>query len=149
VPDEAAEANTLIAGMRSQLAAIAEKVASEPKTRTFVEIAQNPLYTAGSGSLIDDLVAAAGGENVVAQAGYVSYSLEQLLKDQPDVYLATKGGPLNTSMTPVFLIFEEALGVSSPINMGYASALAFILAVIIFTVTFVQRRFLERGTEMY
>lgn len=65
------------------------------------------------------------------------------------VYLATKGGPLNTSLTPVFLIFEEALGISGPINMGYASALAFILALIIFAFTLIQRRFLEHGTEMY
>jgi multiple sugar transport system permease protein len=65
------------------------------------------------------------------------------------VYLATKGGPLNTSMTPVFLIFEEALGISGPIHMGYASALAFILAAIIFAFTFIQRRFIESGTEQY
>ena len=65
------------------------------------------------------------------------------------VYLATKGGPLNTSLTPVFLIFQEALGINGPIHMGYASALAFILAVIIFTLTFFQRRFIERGTELY
>jgi multiple sugar transport system permease protein len=65
------------------------------------------------------------------------------------VYLATKGGPLNTSLTPVFLIYQEALGISGPIHMGYASALAFILAMIIFTFTFIQRRFLERGTELY
>jgi multiple sugar transport system permease protein len=65
------------------------------------------------------------------------------------VYLATQGGPLNTSLTPVFLIFREALGKSGPIHMGYASALAFILALIIFGFTFFQRRFLERGTELY
>ncbi|HWR65013.1 MAG TPA: sugar ABC transporter permease [Bellilinea sp.] len=65
------------------------------------------------------------------------------------VYLATQGGPLNTSLTPVYMIFTEALGIMGPIHMGYASALAFILAVIIFTFTFIQRRFIERGTEMY
>jgi multiple sugar transport system permease protein len=65
------------------------------------------------------------------------------------VYLATKGGPLNTSITPVFLIFQEALGTTGPIRMGYASALAFILAVIIFVFTFIQRRFIEKGTELY
>jgi len=52
-------------------------------------------------------------------------------------------------LTPVFLIFTEALGVNGPITMGYASALAFILAVIIFALTFVQRRILTQGTEMY
>jgi len=52
-------------------------------------------------------------------------------------------------LTPVYLIFTEALGVNGPITMGYASALAFILAAIIFALTFLQRRILTKGTEMY
>ena len=65
------------------------------------------------------------------------------------VYLATQGGPLGTSLTPVYLIFREAMGSQGPINMGYASALAFILAAIIFILTLFQRKVLERGTEQY
>jgi multiple sugar transport system permease protein len=65
------------------------------------------------------------------------------------VYLATSGGPLGTSLTPVFLVFSEALGRLGPIRMGYAAALAFILAVIIFSITLFQRKVLERGTEQY
>ncbi len=65
------------------------------------------------------------------------------------VYLATAGGPLGTTNTPVFLIYNEALGKQGPIQMGYAAALAFILAVLIFVFTFLQRRFIERGTELY
>ena len=65
------------------------------------------------------------------------------------VYLATQGGPLGTSQTPVYLIFTEALGKMGSIRMGYAAALAFILAVIIFVFTFIQRRYVERGTELY
>ncbi|MDD5370145.1 MAG: sugar ABC transporter permease [Anaerolineaceae bacterium] len=65
------------------------------------------------------------------------------------VYLATQGGPLGTSQTPIYLTFTEALGKQGPIHMGYAMALAFTLAVIIFVITLVQRRFLERGTELY
>jgi multiple sugar transport system permease protein len=65
------------------------------------------------------------------------------------VYLATQGGPLGTSQTPVYLIFTDALGKLGQIQMGFAAALAFILAVIIFVFTFIQRRFLERGTELY
>ncbi len=52
--------------------------------------ATNPLYTAGSGTLLDDLITAAGGVNVVNQAGYVGFSVEQLVKDQPAVYLGTR-----------------------------------------------------------
>ncbi len=65
------------------------------------------------------------------------------------VYLATAGGPLGTTETPVYLVFTDAIGAGGLIQMGYASALAFIVAVIIFVVTFFQRRFLERGTEVY
>jgi multiple sugar transport system permease protein len=65
------------------------------------------------------------------------------------VYLATKGGPLGTSLTPVYIIFREALGAQGPIQMGYASALAFILAVLIFFFTFLQRRFIETETQLY
>jgi multiple sugar transport system permease protein len=65
------------------------------------------------------------------------------------VYLATQGGPLGTSLTPVFIVYEEALGTQGPIQMGYASALAFILAVLIFFFTFLQRRFIEKETQLY
>lgn len=65
------------------------------------------------------------------------------------IYLATAGGPLNTTITPVYAIFTEALGKQGPIQMGYASALAFILAIIIFVFTFIQRRVIESGTELY
>lgn len=65
------------------------------------------------------------------------------------IYLATSGGPLRTTLTPVFLVYQEALGVSGPINMGYGAALAFILALIIFMLTFIQRRALTEGTEQF
>jgi multiple sugar transport system permease protein len=65
------------------------------------------------------------------------------------VYLATQGGPLGTSTTPVYLIYTTALGTTGPIAMGYALAMAFVLAVIIFIFTYIQRRVLESGTQMF
>ncbi|MCX7707634.1 MAG: sugar ABC transporter permease, partial [Anaerolineae bacterium] len=65
------------------------------------------------------------------------------------VKILTAGGPLGTTLTPVYLVYREALGTQGQIQMGYASAMAFILAAIIFVFTFVQRRFIERGTEQY
>jgi multiple sugar transport system permease protein len=65
------------------------------------------------------------------------------------VKILTSGGPLGTTLTPVYLIYREAIGTQGGIQMGYASAMAFILAVIIFAFTFIQRRFIERGTEQY
>jgi len=87
-PDVAEE---VVAGMQAELEEISAAVADRERVRVFIEIAQNPLFTAGSGTLINDLINAAGGENVVTQAGYVGYSPEQLVTDDPTVYLATKG----------------------------------------------------------
>ncbi len=80
-----------VEAMRSEIAAIHSAVASEEPVKAFVEIGQNPLFTVGKGTLIDEMLAAAGGANVVKQPGYVAYSLEQLVKDDPAVYFATKG----------------------------------------------------------
>lgn len=68
------------------------------------------------------------------------------------VQFLTAGGPLNTTLTPVYLVYGEALGVlggGSVIRMGLASAMAFVLAAIIFIFTFIQRRYIESGTEQY
>ncbi len=65
------------------------------------------------------------------------------------VFLATSGGPLGTTQTPVYQVYTEALGTQGVNQMVYASSLAFILAVNIFFFTFFQRRFIESGTELY
>jgi len=65
------------------------------------------------------------------------------------VKILTSGGPLGTTLTPVYLVYREAIGSQGQIQMGYASAMAFILAIIIFVFTFLQRRFIESGTEQY
>lgn len=65
------------------------------------------------------------------------------------VKILTAGGPLNTTLTPVYLIYAEAIGTNGPPTVGYASAMAVLLAVIIFIFTLIQRRFIESGTESY
>jgi multiple sugar transport system permease protein len=65
------------------------------------------------------------------------------------VKILTEGGPLNTTLVPVYLIYSEGIGTNGPPNMGYASSMAFLLALIIFIFTFIQRRFIESGTESY
>jgi multiple sugar transport system permease protein len=65
------------------------------------------------------------------------------------VKLLTSGGPLNTTLTPVYLIFSEGLGISGPPRMGYAASRALLLGAIIFIFATIQRRYIERGTEQY
>lgn len=85
-----AQADEVVAGMKDELSSIQDAIDAAP-VRCFIEIAQEPLFTAGAGTLLNDLIDQAGGENVVTENGYVAYSVEQLLTDDPEVYLATKG----------------------------------------------------------
>lgn len=87
-------AEDLVSSMEIQIEDIGEKVESAPVT-CFLEIAQDPLFTVGSGTLLNELIELAGGENVVTQEGYVAYSVEQLVAADPAVYLATKGSMSN------------------------------------------------------
>lgn len=88
VPEKGDE---LVEDMTLSLEEVRAAVAETSAVPCFIEIAQNPLYTAGAGTLIDDLIIAAGGKNIVAEKGYVGYSLEKLVELDPAVYLATKG----------------------------------------------------------
>jgi len=87
---ETPAADELVASMQIQVEQIAEQVESAP-VPCFLEIAQDPLFTVGAGTLLNDLIEHAGGENVVTEEGYVAYSVEQLVAADPEVYLATKG----------------------------------------------------------
>lgn len=84
-------ADGVINDMRTAVKEVEAAVAGKERPTAFLEIGQNPLYTVGQGVLLDDLLRIAGGVNVVQQPGYVPYSIEQLAKDNPAVYLATKG----------------------------------------------------------
>lgn len=86
VPAKGAELTT---SMKKDLDDIRAKLADVEPVKVFIEIGWNPLFTAGPGTLLDDLLTAAGGTNVVTESGYVGYSVEQLVKDQPDVYVGT------------------------------------------------------------
>jgi multiple sugar transport system permease protein len=56
------------------------------------------------------------------------------------VKIATNGGPNDATLTVTYLLWREGF---RDLNMGYASALGVILFAVIFTVTLVQRRYLD------
>lgn len=94
---DTAGAEKTVADMKTSVADIEKLVSATEKTTAFIEIGQNPLYTVGSGVLLDELVRVAGGTNVVTEAGFVPYSTEKLIKSDPQVYLATKGSSSDPS----------------------------------------------------
>jgi multiple sugar transport system permease protein len=59
------------------------------------------------------------------------------------VYVMTQppGGPLGTTSLVVYYLYEQSFKLW---NLGYANAIAFVIFIIIFLLTYVQKRFIER-----
>lgn len=58
-----------------------------------------------------------------------------------EIYVMTKGGPLGATSTLVYEVYHRAFEQSN--QMGYASALAYVIFVILIVVSFLQMRFLK------
>ncbi len=58
-------------------------------------------------------------------------------------YILTGGGPLNATLSAVLYIYNQAFYFN---HMGYAAALGFCFAIVIFLVVLLQRRFVETDT---
>ncbi|MFW5736760.1 MAG: carbohydrate ABC transporter permease [Halanaerobium sp.] len=61
-----------------------------------------------------------------------------------EVYVMTKGGPLNSSKTLVFYIYQEAF---ENLNLGYAAAMGFVLFVFIFVLSFFNIKLMDQGSR--
>ena len=59
------------------------------------------------------------------------------------VAILTRGTPLNTTLTPAYLIYIKTLGTGTQAEAGFAASMAFILAFVIVLITLAQRRFIE------
>ena len=59
-------------------------------------------------------------------------SLISAMKVFVEIYVMTKGGPLNSTKTIVYYIYEKAF---ENLDLGYASALAVILLVVIMIIS--------------
>ncbi len=86
------KATELIANMRERINVVKTLVKDADRPLVFWEVWHDPLYTAGSGTFIDDLITIAGGVNLAAdtQSPWPVYNLEVLLMRNPDVYIATQ-----------------------------------------------------------
>jgi iron complex transport system substrate-binding protein len=88
-------ASELVAGMQQRIEAITGKTAGlspEQRPRTFYVLWHDPLKTAGSGTLQDELIQKAGGINIARElADYANISLEVVVKENPEVIIAGAG----------------------------------------------------------
>jgi iron complex transport system substrate-binding protein len=85
------EAASLVAGMREEAGAIEEDLAAASRVSCFLDYGD--LFTVGPGALEFDLLERAGCDPVTrsSEEPYPQWSLEQLVQDDPDVYLISEG----------------------------------------------------------
>ncbi len=99
---------TLVDSLKERQAKI-KPLAKKPKV--FVEIWNDPLMTAGKGSLWDSLIETAGGENIgaKAQGAYSVFNEEELIKQNPDLILLTNYNLEEAKNRPAYAPFKKCL----------------------------------------
>ena len=61
-----------------------------------------------------------------------------------EIYNLTGGGPINATLTPVIVIFNQAF---DNFRLGYASAMAYLYFIILFALTLVQFRYFGQQVD--
>jgi iron complex transport system substrate-binding protein len=89
----APEAEELTDGMAERVEAVEQQAEAQETVSCFLDLSD--LFTVGPGSLEFDLLQRAGCDPITASAGepYPQWSVEQLVEDDPDVYLVGEGVP--------------------------------------------------------
>src|SRR3989442_15447864 len=87
------EARRVVPELRDRLADIRRRTASVRRVRMFYVVNTDPLISVAKGSFIHHMIETAGGENVVgrAQATYPKVSVEEVLRQDPEVILFPVG----------------------------------------------------------
>jgi len=91
----AGQAKGVVRAVSDSLRALAADARRRPRLSALVLVGENPIYTAGAGSYLDDLLRLANLRNVAhgLRTPWPTYSEEALVRDQPDVLIVPKSNP--------------------------------------------------------
>ncbi|MBT2583033.1 ABC transporter substrate-binding protein [Planococcus sp. ISL-109] len=98
------EADALVEEMEMQVAEIEEMAAGVEESKSvFVEIGSEPeLYTAGSGTFIDEMLTIIQAENVAGdQQGWISMDPEAVVAANPDIIITTEGSYVENAVEQI------------------------------------------------
>ena len=88
------QAAKLLTELRARAAAVEEAVRPRAVVTVFYQVSPSPLWTAGRGSWITDLIRRAGGESVTGEieGEWMRYSDESALASRPEAIIMATGG---------------------------------------------------------
>ncbi|EFK97118.1 Periplasmic binding protein [sediment metagenome] len=92
--DREREAAKIITDMKQDIARIKEKVKDRDRIKVFWQYGENPIVSANKETLANEMIEISGGVNIAADAKirYPRYSLEEIIKRNPQVIILTAMG---------------------------------------------------------
>ena len=98
---KAEQGREVVAHLQKRLAEVRDRLEQvKARPRVFFEVRPEPLTAAGRGSIVQEIIASAGAENVIkSEKGIVQYNFEALLVADPDVYIVQRG-PMSHNPVP-------------------------------------------------
>jgi iron complex transport system substrate-binding protein len=104
------QADKLIRDLRERIAAVETAVKDRTPTRVFYQLSAKPLYTAGRGAFVTDLIKRAGGLSVTADVpeAWPRYSEESAVAARPDAIVLPTGGSMGDANSEVAEGLERA-----------------------------------------
>lgn len=86
---DAAAATDVAAKLRARIETVRAAVAGRPAPKVFAIVGNEPLFTTGKGTFLDDLIRLAGGASITADetTEWPQYSAEAVIAKAPDVML--------------------------------------------------------------
>jgi iron complex transport system substrate-binding protein len=87
-----AEASSLTSEMESKIQAVTNQTEElEQRPRVFYIVWNDPLWTAGSGTFINELIEKAGGVNICQNiTGYTTISIEEVVARDPEIIITSE-----------------------------------------------------------
>ncbi len=112
----------LVNNLQKRLKKIEEvtaKIPEDQKPLIFHMLWHQPIWTAGKGTFVDELIKKAGGKNVVSDLeGYSSIELEELLRRNPDIITVVENHGGAQNLPYQFLLQDERLKSIKAIKEG-------------------------------
>jgi len=96
-----------------ELETVKKRIEGLAKTRVFVQIGANPLFTADRASFINDLIERSGGINIASDAKTGIFSREEVIKRNPETILIVTMGIVGEREKEVWFKYESISAVKN------------------------------------